>query len=39
MIKKLAKSVREFKVPSILTAVFVAIEVVLEVLPLIPEPE
>ena len=32
MIKKLAKSVREFKVPSILTAVFVAIEVVLAVL-------
>ncbi|MBQ9793195.1 MAG: ABC transporter ATP-binding protein [Clostridia bacterium] len=32
MIKKLAKSVREFKVPSILTAVFVSIEVVLEVL-------
>ena len=32
MIKKLAKSVREFKIPSILTAVFVSIEVVLEVL-------
>ena len=32
MIKKLAKSVREFKVPSILTAVFVSIEVVLEFL-------
>ena len=32
MIKKLAKSIREYKKPSILTAVFVAIEVVLDVL-------
>lgn len=32
MIKKLAKSIREFKTPSILTAVFVSFEVILEVL-------
>ncbi|MBQ3214326.1 MAG: ABC transporter ATP-binding protein [Clostridia bacterium] len=32
MIKKLAKSVREFKTPSILTSVFVILEVILEVL-------
>ncbi len=32
MIKKLAKSIREYKKPSILTAVFVAIEVILDVL-------
>lgn len=32
MIKRLAKSIREYKVPSILTPIFVAIEVILEVL-------
>ena len=32
MIKKLAKSIREYKKPSILTALFVSIEVILEVL-------
>ena len=32
MIKKLAKSIREYKKPSILTAVFIVLEVFLEVL-------
>lgn len=32
MIKKLARSIREYKVPSILTAFFVTLEVVLEIL-------
>lgn len=32
MIKKLAKSIREYKKPSILTALFVSLEVILEVL-------
>ena len=36
MIGKLAKSVREYKTPSILSVVFIALEVVLEVfLPLV----
>ena len=32
MIKKLAKSIRQYKLPSILAPIFVAMEVVLEVL-------
>ena len=32
MIKKLAKSIREYKTPSILTSVFIVLEVILEVL-------